>query len=80
MSSATDDAWAGPGGEFAALELASPAWGLYGAAGLVAPHGFPRADEPLHAGNAAYHVRTGPHAITRDDWRHYMDFAKERGW
>ena len=80
VSSATDDAWAGPGGEFAALELASPAWGLYGAAGLVAPHGFPRADEPLHAGNAAYHVRTGPHAITRDDWRHYMDFAKERGW
>ena len=79
VSSATDDVWAGPGGEFAALALASPAWGLYGAQGLVA-RGFPQADVPLHAGNAAYHVRTGEHAITRDDWRHYMDFAEAHGW
>ena len=79
VSSATDDAWAGPGGEFAALALASPAWKLHGVQGLVS-WGFPQADAPLHAGNAAYHVRTGGHAITRDDWRHYMDFAEAHGW
>jgi hypothetical protein len=79
VSSATDDVWAGPGGEFASLALASPAWALYGVQGLVA-QGFPQADVPLPAGNAAYHVRTGKHAITRDDWRHYMDFAKVHGW
>ena len=33
----------GPRGEFAALELASPVWRLYGLPGLVA-HGFPKAE------------------------------------
>ena len=79
VSSATEDAWAGPRGEFAALELASPVWRLYGLPGLIA-HGFPKADAPLHAGNAAYHLRTGVHDITRYDWRCYMDFAEGKGW
>lgn len=79
VSSASEDAWAGPRGEFAALELASPVWRLYGVPGLIA-HGFPKADAPLHAGNAAYHLRTGVHDITRYDWRCYMDFAEGRGW
>ena len=78
VSSATEDAWAGPRGEFAALELASPVWRLYGKPGLIA-HGFPKADAPLHAGNAAYHLRTGVHDLTRYDWRCYMDFAEGRG-
>ena len=79
VSSATEDAWAGPRGEFAALELASPVWRLYGLPGLIA-HGFPRAEAPLHAGNVAYHLRTGLHDITRYDWRCYMDFAEGKGW
>ena len=79
VSSASEDAWAGQRGEFAALELASPAWRLYGMPGLIA-HGFPKADVPLHAGNAAYHLRTGLHDITRYDWQCYMDFAEGKGW
>ena len=79
VSSATEDAWAGPRGEFASLELASPVWRLYGIPGLIA-HGFPKADTPLHAGNAAYHLRTGVHDITRYDWQCYMDFAEGKGW
>ncbi len=79
VSSASEDAWAGQRGEFAALELASPVWRLYGMAGLVA-HGFPKVEVPLHAGNAAYHLRAGVHDITRYDWRCYMDFAEGKGW
>ena len=79
VSSASEDMWAGQRGEFAALELASPVWRLYGKSGLVA-HGFPKADVPLHAGNAAYHLRTGLHDITRYDWQCYMDFAEGKGW
>ena len=30
--------------------------------------------------NAAYHLRTGMHDITRYDWQCYMDFAEGRGW
>ncbi len=79
VSSASEDAWAGQRGEFAALELASPVWRLYGIPGLIA-HGFPKADVPLHDGNAAYHMRTGMHDITRYDWQCYMDFAEGKGW
>jgi hypothetical protein len=79
VSSATEDAWAGPRGEFAALELASPVWKLYGMTGLIA-HGFPKPDVPLVGGHAGYHLRTGFHDITRYDWQCYMDFAERHGW
>ncbi len=79
VSSATEDAWAGPRGEFATLELASPVWRLYNVPGLIA-HGFPKADTPLHAGSLGYHLRTGFHDITRYDWQCYMDFAERHGW
>ena len=79
VSSATEDAWAGQRGEFAAAALASRVWNLYGKAGLV-HHGFPKPDQPLHAGNVGYHLRSGLHDITRYDWRCYMDFADGHGW
>ena len=79
VSSATDDAWAGPRGEYASAKLASPAWELYGLGGL-ASRGFPRADMPLHAGSIGYHLRTGMHDITEYDWNCYMDFADGKGW
>lgn len=79
VSSAVEDAWAGPRGEFASACLASPAWELYGKAGLVA-HGFPPPDRPLQAGHVGYHVRSGIHDITRFDWENYLDFADGHGW
>lgn len=79
VSSATEDAWAGPRGEFESARLASPAWELYGKAGLV-EHGFPKPDLPLHAGNVGYHLRSGLHDITRYDWQCYLDFADGHGW
>ena len=79
VSSAEEDAWAGPRGEFASARLASPAWELFGKAGLVGED-FPRSNVPLHAGNVAYHVRTGVHDITEYDWERYMDFADGHGF
>jgi hypothetical protein len=79
VSSASEDAWAGPRGEFASLELAAPIWALYGLPGLIA-HGFPKVDTPLIGGYAGYHLRAGFHDITRYDWQCYMDFAERHGW
>jgi len=79
VSSATDDAWAGPRGEFWSAKLASPAWELYGKPGLI-EHGFPAPDRPLQAGDIGYHFRTGLHDITRYDWECYLDFADGHGW
>ena len=79
VSSASEDAWAGPRGEFASLELASPVWRLYGLPGIVA-HGFPKPEVPLNAGSLGYHLRSGQHDITHYDWQCYMDFAEGHGW
>lgn len=79
VSSASEDAWAGPRGEFAAARLASPVWELYGMAGLVADE-FPQPNHPRQAGNVGYHLRAGLHDITRYDWECYLDFADGKGW
>ena len=79
VSSASEDAWAGPRGEFAAARLASPVWELYGMAGLVAEE-FPQPNHPRQAGNVGYHLRAGLHDITRYDWECYLDFADGKGW
>jgi len=79
VSSASEDHWAGQRGEFASAVLATPAWNLYGKAGLV-QHGFPKPDEPLQAGNVGYHLRSGLHDITPYDWQCYLDFADGHGW
>ena len=79
ISSATEDVWAGPRGEWWTARLASPAWELYGRKGLVA-ESFPRADSPQQDGSVAYHVRTGRHSLVRYDWARYMDFAEKHGW
>ena len=79
IASATEDAWAGPLGEYWSGVLASPAWALYGQKGLVAD-GFPAPDHPLQEGCISYHLRTGKHNLTRYDWACYMDFADRHGW
>lgn len=79
VSSASEDAWAGPRGEFASSVLATPAWNIYGKAGLI-QHGFPNPDVVLAAGNVGYHLRPGFHDITPYDWQRYLDFADGHGW
>ena len=79
IASASEDAWAGPEGEWWAAKLASPAWELYGAKGLVADS-FPPPETPQQKGCISYHLRTGKHDLTPYDWTCYMDFADRHGW
>ena len=79
IASASEDAWAGPEGEYWSGVLASPAWELYGKRGLVAAD-FPPPGKPLQEGSISYHLRTGKHGLTPYDWSCYMDFADRHGW
>jgi hypothetical protein len=79
IASATEDAWAGPEGEYYAGVYASPAWELYGRRGLVSD-GFPAPERPQQEGCISYHLRTGPHNLTASDWKRYLDFADRHGW
>lgn len=79
VSSAADDAWAGPAGEFYAARMASQAWELYGLRGLVSDGVPPETNRALQEGCVGYHRRSGPHAILEGDWNRYLDFA-DRHW
>ena len=79
IASATEDKDAGPLGEYYTAKLASPAWELYGARGLVSD-GWPAPDTPQSEGSVSYHIRTGSHDLTTYDWNVYMDFARRHGF
>ncbi len=74
VASAEDDKWADPRGEFLGAKHAEPVYALFGKKGLgVADQ--PAVNQPVLGDGLAYHIRTGPHAITPYDWAQYLDFA-----
>lgn len=74
VTSATEDLWADPRGEFLGLAHSSPVYALWGHP-PIAPDAMPLADSPLRAGPRAYHIRTGVHDLTAYDWARFADFA-----
>src|SRR5262249_26204987 len=77
VSSATEDLWSDPKGEFLAALNAEPVYKLLGAGGLGVTE-MPAADQAVGQ-TIGYHNRTGKHSVTSADWEHYLDFAA-RQW
>jgi len=73
VTSATEDRWADPKGEFLSLVAANPVYRLLGTTGL-AQTTQPPPDQLLN-GPLAYLLRSGPHDVTATDWQAYLDFA-----
>ncbi|MCM8537753.1 MAG: hypothetical protein NE334_17560 [Lentisphaeraceae bacterium] len=74
ISSATQDKWADPEGEYLSGVYASQAYELLGKKGLVS-ESFPKPGGFRHEGNVGYHLRNGKHNLTSFDWHKFMDFA-----
>jgi hypothetical protein len=73
ITSATDDLWADPKGEFLAAVNAAPVYKLFGQEGL-STETMPPPDTSI--GDAVgYHIRTGKHDINQFDWKCFLDFA-----
>jgi hypothetical protein len=74
VASATEDGYADPPGEYEALRRTAPVYALLGQHAAL-PAEYPAADTPLGAGTRlGYHVRTGRHNVTPEDWKFILDF------
>lgn len=73
ITSATEDQWADPKGEFLGGLYAEPVYKLLGKDGLGVTE--QPAPDKLTGGSIGYFLRTGAHDVKREDWGAYLDFA-----
>jgi len=73
VSSAVEDRWADPRGEFLSAVAAEPVWKLFGLVGLGTAE-YPALDTPVGR-TVGYHVRTGRHEMLAYDWHRFADHA-----
>ncbi len=78
VSSADEDLWADPRGEFLGAKHAEPIYHLLGVQGLETEH-MPRVESPVQIGRIGYHIRKGGHGIEQYDWLRYLDFT-DKHW
>jgi hypothetical protein len=88
VTSADEDLWADPRGEFLSCLQADPVYRLLGVPGLGndrpskgrgleedSVRKMPPLGRPIIGGHIGYHVRPGEHAFTEYDWERFLDFA-----
>jgi len=74
VTSADEDLWADPKGEYASLVAAAPVFKLLGKESLTNPE-MPPLNRPRVVGQTGYHIRTGGHGLGQQDWDWFLDFA-----
>lgn len=76
FSSAREDQWADPKGEYLSMKLGSRVYSqIYGKT-VKFPLDFEELKEPIIQRYAGYHIREGEHDLTLEDWKSYMDFVE----
>jgi len=74
ITGGTRDQWADPQGMFLAEVAAGPVYRLLGKQDLGTTE-LPPLDTPLITGELGFLYHTGPHSITPEDWKAFLDFA-----
>ena len=73
ISSAVDDSYSDPEGEFESAKAVSAVYQFLGERGFSAEE-MPPVHHPVF-GQIGYHIRTGNHNVTEYDWEQYLKFA-----
>jgi hypothetical protein len=73
IGSANEDSWADPIGTYLALKSAASAWGIN-----TLPDAQTMWDNRrlIHDHGLGHHIRPGTHALTLEDWQHFLRFLK----
>ena len=74
MTSADEDLWADPKGEYASVVQSAPVFKLLGKSSITQTT-MPALNCPRIVGQTGYHVRTGEHNLKAQDWEWFLDFA-----
>ncbi len=74
VASADEDLWSDPKGEYASVVAAAPVFALLGKQSITEAE-MPPINRPRVAGQSGYHIRTGGHGWTDQDWEWFLDFA-----
>lgn len=75
ISSASEDHWADPEGEWLTAVNSAPVYALYGLEGVAGPT-MPALGHCDDYGAVAYKIHSGIHALWWDDWLDYIKYAK----
>ena len=76
VASADEDLWADPRGEYASLIAAGPVFDLFGLKHIT-ESAMPPLNTPRHVGSTGYHIRSGVHNLTEQDWGYFLNFADD---
>jgi pimeloyl-ACP methyl ester carboxylesterase len=74
VTSASDDLWADPRGEYLSLVEAAPVYRLLGESG-ISNREMPSLNQPRIEGKMGYHIRPGAHGLFAYDWERFLDFC-----
>lgn len=74
VTSADEDLWADPHGEYTSLINSASVFQLLGKKSITNPS-MPALNSPRHVGQTGYHVRTGGHGLEQQDWDWFLDFV-----
>ena len=75
VTSAADDLWADPRGEYLSLVEATPVYELLGQKGMTQRE-VPALNQPSLEGRMGYHIRPGAHGLVAYDWEKFLDFCE----
>ncbi|MBR1926148.1 MAG: acetylxylan esterase [Bacteroidales bacterium] len=74
VSSASEDDWADPVGEYFSLVGAASVYRLFGYEGIT-DMTVPEIERPVVAGRMGHHIRRGEHNVRLYDWERFISFA-----
>lgn len=76
FSSAREDRWADPKGEYLSLKIGSRIYSEIYEQPVAFPDDFENLKAPVLQKHSGYHIREGKHNLTLEDWNHFMDFIE----